>query len=139
MALFSQADFLSGKCKHVEVGTESEARWSSLDAAMGACSPEAVGTRRDVLSTPGENLNVNDVVQQALNQIGAPQLSSYLAGRPDIIAPLVVKLGLASITKEQATPVDLDDLTEEDIHDMPSDQLKLILLKSVGITKKSQI
>ena len=139
MAVFTQADFLAGKCKHIEVGTEAEPRWSTQDAAIGICTADAVGTRREVLPNTGVDLNVNEVVQQALNQIGAAQLSGYLAGRPDIIAPLVVKLGLNNITKDQTVLPNLDDITEEDIATLSSDDLKRILLKAAGITKKSEL
>lgn len=133
MAVFTQADFLSGKCKHIEIGTEAEPRWSLEDLQTGACTAEAVGTKRNVLPTSAENLNVNEVVQQALNQIGAAQLSNYLAGRPDIIAPLVVKLGLNSITKEQDKPVSIHELTDEDISSMSSLELKKLMLEARGL------
>ena len=139
MAVFTQADFLAGKCKHIEVGTEAEPRWSTQDAAIGICTADAVGTRRDVLPNTGADLNVNEVVQQALNQIGAAQLSGYLAGRPDIIAPLVVKLGLNNITKEQSVLPDLEALTDEQIASMSSNDLKRCLLNYMEVKTGKQL
>ena len=139
MAVFTKQDFLDGKCKHVEIGNDAEPRWSTLDAKQGRCSSEAVGTKRQAPSTT-QNLNVREVVQRALNLMGEDdQLSAYLAERHDIMAPLVAKLGLSDITKEQEAPVDFEKIPDEDLLAMTSADLKRILLQSGGITKKSQL
>lgn len=139
MAVFTKQDFLDGKCLHSEIGTEAEPRWSTLDAKQGRCTPEAVGTKRMVLPTT-QNLNVREVVQRALNLMGEDdQLSAYLAERHDIMAPLVAKLGLSDITKEQEPPVEFEKIPDEVLLTMSTVELKRVLLASEGITKQSQL
>lgn len=138
--IFTQQDFLDGKCKHQEIGNEAEPRWSSADARRGLCSETAVGTYREVLSTlPQANANALEIVQQALNQVGAQEMAAYLADRLDILAPKVAQLGLNGLVKDDKQPVKFEDLTTDDLDAMSSTDIKRLLLASEGITTKAQV
>ena len=147
MRVFTQHDVANSICTHDEVGQPWEDRYSIDDHFKNQCTMDQVGsakpvvpsTKREAPSTT-QNLNVREVVQRALNLMGEDdQLSAYLAERHDIMAPLVAKLGLSDITKEQEPPVDFEKIPDEDLLAMTSADLKRILLQSGGITKKSQL
>lgn len=121
------------------------ALWTVQDARNGDCdlcevgSPKPIAPSADSFSPSPPDMA--DGLAQAYAKMGGDLgFTDWAAKNPNLVYPQMIKMGIA-ITAKTSPPTlpNLDDLTDEDIATLPSDQLKLILLKSVGVTKKSEL
>lgn len=146
MRVFTQHDVANSICSHEEVGQPWEDRWGIDDHFKGLCTMDQVGSAKPIAPPPEPPpasvpfTSLADATEQAFEQVGIDAYFTWAKENPRAFFDLAAKHGFSAMakTKEKALP-NLDDITEEDITSLPSDQLKLILLKSVGITKKSEL
>ena len=119
--------------------------WTAEDVVNGDCSVLDVGTPKpitqDSSSPTTEELNMVALIRDAFNHVGGTeQFKREAAKNPGELYRTMLKMGVAQVAKETpATLPDLDALSEEDMLSLPTATLKLILLKSVGVTRKSEI
>ena len=102
---------------------------------------DQVGTPKPEDPSDTPSLDLQSALQAAYKKMGSEKaFVEWAKKNPNLVYPMIAKLGIAQVAKTSPpTLPNLDDITEEDIATLPSDQLKLILLKSVGITKKSEL
>ena len=81
------------------------------------------------------------LIRDAFNHVGgSEQFKREAAKNPGELYRTMLKMGVAQVAKETPpTLPDLDNLSEEDMHSLPTATLKLILLRSVGVTKRSEL
>ena len=150
MKVFTQHDVANSICSHEEVGQPWEERWSIDDHFKGLCTMDQVGSAKPIASEPEPEPEPIDAATQAdiMETLVAgsvtPQtqakFNKWADSNPGSYFPLLAKYNLARSMKDAPKPLpNLEDLTEEDVANLPSDQLKLILLKAAGITKKSEL
>ena len=121
--------------------------WTANDAINGLCDFDDVGSAKPLIqgtdssSPTTEELNMAALIRDAFNHVGGTeQFKREAAKNPGELYRTMLKMGVAQVAKETpATLPDLDALSEEDMLSLPTATLKLILLKSVGVTRKSEI
>jgi len=82
-----------------------------------------------------------DGLAQAYAKMGGDMgFTEWASKNPGLVYPQMIKMGIA-LTAKTAPPAlpDLDELSNEQIEGLSSNDLKRILLREVGITKKSQL
>lgn len=132
--------------------------WTKWDAQAGRCSAEEVGTSRfppHAPLVPPAGYEIPDIeelddaegqgpttdwIRAAFNGMGGRKaFVAYCKKNPAQMWPLLLKGGLAQFLKEEPAAKNLDELTLTDMQELSSAEIKLLLLKSEGITTKSQV
>lgn len=132
------------------------ALWTAEDVKNGDCSPLDLGelkplsTMNEALSAPPEPEPIDaatqaDIMETLVAGSVTPQtqakFNKWADANPGSYFPLLAKYNLAKNMKEgpKALPK-LEELTDDDIATLSSDDLKRIFLKgTLGITKKSEL
>lgn len=118
--------------------------FSYQDYRDGLCEASQVGSPKDPLPPsppPSETPDMVEGLAQAYAKMGGDLgFTDWAAKNPGLVYPQMIKMGIA-LTAKTAPPTlpDLEELTDEDIATLSTVDLKRILLKSVGITKKSEL
>lgn len=151
-----------GTVKHYHPLDTLQHQWTEGDAQAGRCLVEEVGTSRlppfaallppadyvppeppmPEIAPTDEELNMVALIREAFNHIGGTeQFKKEAAKNPGELYRAMLKMGVAQVAKESPpTLPDLEELTDEDIASLSSDDLKRIFLKgTLGITKKSEL
>lgn len=152
-----------GTVKHYHPVDPLQHEWTQEDAQAGRCMAEEIGTSRLPPRTPlvppddyvlpeieeevedvaeGEGpLNLVDALNAAHAHMGGRKsFLAWAAKNPQAVYPIMLKMGVAQVAKDEPSRLpDLDTLSPKDLDAYSSAELKLMLLKSVGITKKSEI
>ena len=121
--------------------------WTIEDVERGLCTLDQVGSAKPLMqstdssSPTTEELNMVALIRDAFNHVGGTeQFKREAAKNPGELYRTMLKMGVAQVAKETPTTLpDLDTLSEADMSSLPTATLKLILLKSVGVTRKSEL
>ena len=115
-------------------------KYTFQDYENGRCELEEVGM--DIPeSPPDEDLSMASLVKNALAAVGGREAFEAEAKKnPTALFQAVLKMGVAQAAKhETVPPPQLDDLTDLDIQNMSTLDLKRVVLRRLGITKKSEL
>lgn len=138
--MFTQADFMDGQCKYVEVGTPRQDRWGKADHEAGLCSYDQIGTPCEVL-TPLELTTLGEAAQEAFNQLGKRAYFLWAKKNPDVFFDMATRNGMSQLARRMLkdplpTP---DDLTDELMASLSVYDLQRILLKSCALETKEEV
>jgi hypothetical protein len=147
MQVFTMNDVANSRCTHEEVGMPWEARYGIDDHLEGGIPMHQVGSAKPIVLPELEDIDdaeglgpTTDWIRAAFNGMGGRKaFVAYCKKNPAQMWPLLLKGGLAQFLKEEPVTKNLDDLTLADMQEMSSAEIKLLLLKSEGITTKSQV
>lgn len=113
------------------------------DYKNGHCDASQVGSaKQEVPSTSPEEPvgSISDQTEALLQRLGFEKFAKWAEANPGVIFPILAKQGVALMAKEQPVRLpDLDTLSPKDLEVYSSNDIKLMLLKSVGVTKKSDL
>lgn len=113
------------------------------DYKNGLCDASQVGSaKHEAPNTMDETPtgSISDQTEALLQRLGFEKFVKWAEANPGVIFPILAKQGVALMAKDQPSKLpDLDSLSPADLEAYSSSDLKLMLLKSVGITKKSEI
>jgi hypothetical protein len=147
MKVFTHHDVANSVCTHDEVGQPWEARYSIDDHFKNQCTMDQVGSAKPIVLPDIEELDATegsgpttDWIRAAFSGMGGRKaFVAYCKKNPAQMWPLLLKGGLTQFLKEEPVTKNLDDLALADMQEMSSAEIKLLLLKSEGITTKSQV
>jgi len=150
-----------GTVKHYHPLDTLQHQWTSGDAQAGRCLVEEVGTSRlppfaallppadyvppeppvPEITPTDEELNMVALIREAFNHIGGTeQFKKEAAKNPGELYRAMLKMGVAQVAKEAPpTLPNLDDITDEQVATLSSNELKRILLNSVEIKTGKQL
>ena len=118
----------------------ASAQWTIEDVRSGACSPSELGELKPlsaleppIESPPLDAQSQADIMSKLVEGSVTPQtqldFNKWAAANPGAYFPLLAKHNLTRNLKEQPKSLPkLDDLTDEDIASLSSNELKRILL-----------
>ena len=112
------------------------------DVVEGRCTMDQVGTPKPEDSSDTPSLDLQSALQAAYKKMGSEKaFVEWAKKNPNLVYPMIAKLGIAQVAKTSPpTLPNLEELTDEDIATLSSDDLKRIFLKgTLGITKKSEL
>lgn len=118
--------------------------WTSQDLVEGRCSLDEVGMpiTPDVEPRTGE-LDKDAILDKLVENSVTPKtqagFNKWAEANPHSYYPMLAKHNLARLAKEQIKSLpDIAVLTEAEIEAYSSNDVKRMLLKSVGVTTKQQ-
>lgn len=112
------------------------------DVVEGRCTMDQVGTPKPEDSSDTPSLDLQSALQAAYKKMGSEKaFVEWAKKNPNLVYPMIAKLGIAQVAKTSPPALpNLEELTDEDIATLSSDDLKRIFLKgTLGITKKSEL
>jgi len=117
--------------------------WTVQDVLNGDCEMDQVGSaKHEVPSASPEDPvgSISDQTEALLQRLGFEKFVKWAEANPGVIFPILAKQGVALMAKEQPKSLpDLDTLSPKDLEVYSSNDIKLMLLKSAGVSKKSEI
>ena len=109
------------------------------DYHANRCSLDEVG--QEALPPSDDDFNMAQAIKGAVRRAGGQEaLEVELAKNPTALYQAVLKMGVTQAAKQESSPLpDLESLQDSDIASLSSLDLKRILLKSAGVSKKDQL
>lgn len=137
---WTQADAQAGRCMAEEIGTSRFPPYAALIPPADYGPPEIEDEVEDAAESEGP-LNLVDALNAAHAHMGGRKaFLAWAAKNPQAVYPIMLKMGVAQVAKDEPAKLpDLDTLSPADIATLSSADLKRILLKSAGVTKKSDL
>lgn len=115
-------------------------KFTFQDYEKGLCGLEEVGNDIPEKTSP-EGLNMGSLVKNALSAMGGEEAFIAEARKnPSALFQAMLKMGVVQAAKnETVPPPQLDDLTDLDIQNMSTLELKKAVLRHIGVSKKSDL
>ena len=144
---WTEGDAQAGRCIAEEVGTSRLPPFAALLPPADYRPPEPEPEPEIEIEEEIEPISASDraaildgLLENSLTSKTQAEFNAWAKANAGVYHTMLAKHNLARSMKEapKALP-DLDDLSDEQIEGMSSSDLKRILLKHVGITKKSQL
>ena len=116
--VFTQDDFLAGRCKHVELGQPKEPRWSAIDQLNGLCTKDQVGSTKPEGFGESGTVDMESALEAAYARMGGnAAFTEWAADNPGMVYPLMIKLGLTELSKRE---------TERPLHEYSNEELEVM-------------
>ena len=118
--------------------------WTIEDVVNGHCTMDQVGSPKPGgldTSTP-KNMEApsTDWIKSAFQGMGGRKaFVDYCKANPATMWPLLLKGGLAQFLKDDPLPKSVTELTDAEIESMSTNDLKRVVLRHIGITRKSDL
>ncbi len=111
------------------------------DVVEGRCTMDQVGTPKPEDSSDTPSLDLQSALQAAYKKMGSEKaFVEWAKKNPNLVYPMIAKLGIAQVAKTSPpTLPNLDDITDEQVATLSSNELKRILLNSVEIKTGKQL
>ena len=117
--------------------------WTAEEALSGFCNLDDVGSPKPPNNSSPQStpLDLQSALQAAYKKMGSEKnFVEWAAKNPALVYPQMIKMGIA-ITAKTAPPTlpKLNDLTDEDIASLSSNELKRILLNWAEVKTASEL
>lgn len=114
--------------------------WTAQDALNGLCDFDDVGSAKCQAPDASSPTSLDDLIENSITPKTQAEFNKWKDANPGVYFPMLAKHNLARIAKEQPVKLpDLDSLSPTDMEVFSSNDIKMMLLKSVGISKKSEL